>query len=442
MNFAEFVLRTRAEDLPPDVMEQARRQLLDLIAVAAAGRATALSSIIADHAAEQFGPGGKPASILFDGRRASPTGAALAGGMIIDSLDAHDGHKLTKGHAGCGLFPSVLAMAEAERLEDGREFLARIALGYEIGVRAGIALHATAPDYHTSGAWVAVSCAALGTRALGLDAKELRQAIGIAEYHGPRSQMMRVIDHPTMLKDGSGFGAMAGTSAAYLAQSGFTGAPAITVEGGNVEAVWSDLGQRWRIFEQYVKPHPVCRWAQPAVEAAMHLMEQYGGDGNAVDGIAVEPFHEAVRLTARAPGSTEEAQYSLPFPVAAAIVKGRLGPAEVTGEALRDPTILAMAQRVDLIENAECNAAFPARRFARVTLKLKDGRRLNSGMTEARGDPEAPFDDDFMRRKYHDYAEPVLGSQRAGAIEEAVDGLVSGRTKVSRLVELLAPPTG
>jgi 2-methylcitrate dehydratase PrpD len=442
MNFAEFVLRTRAEDLPPDVMEQARRQLLDLIAVAAAGRATALSSIIADHAAEQFGPGGKPASILFDGRRASPTGAALAGGMIIDSLDAHDGHKLTKGHAGCGLFPSVLAMAEAERLEDGREFLARIALGYEIGVRAGMALHATAPDYHTSGAWVAVSCAALGSRALGLDAKGLRHAIGIAEYHGPRSQMMRVIDHPTMLKDGSGFGAMAGTSAAYLAQSGFTGAPAITVEGGNVEAVWSDLGQRWRIFEQYVKPHPICRWAQPAVEAAMQLMEQYGVDGNAVDSIAVETFHEAVRLAARAPGSTEEAQYSLPFPVAAAIVKGRLGPAEVTGEALRDPTILAMAQRVDLIENAECNAAFPARRFARVTLKLKDGRRLNSGMTEARGDPEAPFDDDFMRRKYHDYAEPVLGSQRAGAIEEAVDGLFSGRTKVSRLVELLAPPTG
>jgi 2-methylcitrate dehydratase PrpD len=442
MNFADFVLGMPAVDIPADVMEQARRQLLDLIAVAAAGRATALSSIIADHAAEQFGPGGKAASILFDGRGASPTGAALAGGMIIDSLDAHDGHKLTKGHAGCGLFPSVLAIAEAEGLEDGREFLARIALGYEIGVRAGIALHATAPDYHTSGAWVAVSCAALGARALGLDAEGLRHAIGIAEYHGPRSQMMRVIDHPTMLKDGSGFGAMAGISAAYLARAGFTGAPAITVEGANVAAIWSDLGSRWRIFEQYVKPHPVCRWAQPAVEAAMRLIAQYGVNGNAVDGIAVETFHEAVRLAARRPHSTEEAQYSLPYPVAAVVVKGRLGPAEVTGEALRDPAILAMADRVELVEEYACNAAFPARRFASVTLKLKDGRWLNSGMTEARGDPEAPFDDEFMRQKYRDYAVPALGSERAGAIEEAVDGLPSGKTTVSRLVELLAPPAG
>jgi 2-methylcitrate dehydratase PrpD len=442
MNFADFVLGVTADDLPPEVIEQARRQLLDLIGVAAAGRGTTLSSIIVDHAAEQFGPGGKAASILFDGRMASPTGAALAGGMIIDSLDAHDGHKLTKGHAGCGLFPSVLAIAEAEGLEDGREFMARIALGYEIGVRAGMALHATAPDYHTSGAWVAVSCAALGARALGLDAERLRHAVGIAEYHGPRSQMMRVIDHPTMLKDGSGFGAMAGTSAAHLARAGFTGAPAITVEGADVAATWLDLGSRWRIFEQYVKPHPVCRWAQPAVEASMRLMAQYRVDATEVAGIAVETFHEAVRLAARRPQSTEEAQYSLPFPVAAAIARGRLGPAEVTGEALRDPVILAMADRVELIENHECNTAFPAHRFASVTLKLKDGRWLNSGMTEARGDPEAPFDDDFMRGKYRDYAGPTLGETRAKAIEEAVDGLASGRTTVSRLVELLAPPPG
>jgi 2-methylcitrate dehydratase PrpD len=442
MNFADFVLWMRAEEMPPEVMDQARRQLLDLIAVAAAGRATALSSIIADHAADQFGPGGKTASILFDGRRASPTGAALAGGMIIDSLDAHDGHKLTKGHAGCGLFASVLAMAEAEGLEDGREFLVRIALGYEVGVRAGMALHATAPDYHTSGAWVAVSCAALGARALGLDAEGLRHAIGIAEYHGPRSQMMRVIDHPTMLKDGSGFGAMAGTSAAYLARAGFTGAPAITVEGADVAANWSDLGKRWRIFEQYVKPHPVCRWAQPAVEASMRLLAQYRVEAAEVAGIAVETFHEAVRLAARRPQSTEEAQYPLPYPVAAAIVKGRLGPAEVTDDALSDPAILAMADRVELIEESQCNAAFPARRFASVTLKLKDGRQLNSGMTEARGDPEAPFDDEFMRHKYRDYAGPALGEARTRAIEDAVDGLASGKTKVSRLVELLAPPIG
>jgi len=61
--------------------------------------------------------------------------------------------------------------------------------------------------------------------------------------------MMRCIDHPTMVKDGSGWGAFAGVSAAYLAADGFTGAPAITIEAGGAAEPWSDLGRRWRILE-------------------------------------------------------------------------------------------------------------------------------------------------------------------------------------------------
>ena len=92
---------------------------------------------------------------------------------------------------------------------------------------------------------------------LGLDPAVTAEAVGIAEYHGPRSQMMRVIDHPTMLKDGSGWGAMAGVSAAYLARDGFTGAPAITMTAPEVHDRWADLGSTWWILDQYFKPHPV-----------------------------------------------------------------------------------------------------------------------------------------------------------------------------------------
>ncbi|WIW57009.1 MmgE/PrpD family protein (plasmid) [Mesorhizobium mediterraneum] len=149
-----------------------------------------------------FGPGQKPARLLFDGRKASPAGAALAGGMTIDALDAHDGHRLTKGHVGCGVLPALMAMSEAEGELDDRAFLAGLVIGYEIGTRAGIALHRTASDYHTSGAWVALAAAALGARVLCLDNVRTREALGIAEYHGPRSQMMRCIDAPN---DGKGW---------------------------------------------------------------------------------------------------------------------------------------------------------------------------------------------------------------------------------------------
>src|SRR5699024_11605794 len=109
--------------------------------------------------------------------------------------------------------------------------------------------------------------AAVAGRHLGLDAARLAHAFGTAEFHGPRSQMMRCIDHPTMVKDGSAWGALAGMSAAFLARDGFTGAPAATVSDPDVADIWADLGRRWYLLEQYFKPCPVCRWAQPAVEA-------------------------------------------------------------------------------------------------------------------------------------------------------------------------------
>ena len=144
------------------------------------------------------------------------------------------------------ILPALLALMDAEGWRDGRELLTSLVLGYEIATRAGVALHATVSDYHTSGAWNALACAAIGARLLGLDRNATRHALGAAEYHGPRSQMMRCIDHPTMVKDGSGWGAFAGVSAAYLAADGFTGAPALLIEGQAERAHWADLGARWR----------------------------------------------------------------------------------------------------------------------------------------------------------------------------------------------------
>ena len=435
-NFNQFLLGTKAGDFPDQAIATAKDLVLDLICVAAAGSQTPLATAITNHAVNHFGAGQTGVPILFDGRMASPVGAALAGGMMIDGVDAHDGFKLCKGHVGCALLPSLLATAQATGLEDGAEFLHRVVLGYEIGSRAGVALHASVADYHTSGAWMAVTCAALGARALNLNVQTMREAIGIAEYHGPRSQMMRAIDHPTMVKDGSGWGAMAGTSAAYLAQDGFTGAPAITVEGDDVAHHWADLGERWLVNEQYIKPYPVCRWAQAPVEAARSLLEIHNLTSNDIEYVECDSFHEAIRLATSAPQTTEEAQYSLPFPVAAMIVKGRLGPEEINGASLKDPEILRLSTGMKLGEQAAYNEKFPANRIASVVFGLKDGTRLESGPFEARGDPEEPFSHTEMREKFHAYAAPVLGENRATEIEKAVDNL-DDNGRVSSLTSLL-----
>lgn len=437
--FVDFLHQTDADSLPDEVLAFGRRWLLDLLGVASGGVETRLSQIARDHAVEHFGPGHRSARVLFDGRATSPAGAALAGGMTIDALDGHDGHKLTKGHVGCGTFPALLALAEAEARTDDRDFLASLVIGYEIGTRAGIALHRTAPDYHTSGAWVAVAVAALGARLLGLDAARTREAIGIAEYHGPRSQMMRCIDHPTMVKDGSGWGAMAGISAAYLAADGFTGAPAITVESADVADLWADLGSTWRITEHYFKHYPVCRWAQPPLQAVLNLRAEHGLTSDQIERIEITTFHESCRLATRSPRTTEEAQYSTAYPTAVALVRGGVTPADLTEASFSDPEIRRIAEGMIVTESDSYNAAFPARRFAHVVLVLKDGRHLQSAPTEALGDPEAPADMAQVRAKFHANAAPVLGPGRASAIDVAVDRLGDG-SGLSALSELVLAP--
>lgn len=439
-----FIHDLRFADLPSHVVEQGQRCVLDLLGIAAVGAGTQLSRLACEHAARHFGPAvGAGARMLFDGRRVSPVGAALAGGMTIDSLDGHDGHALTKGHVGAAALPALLALADGDAALDGPGLLTAAVIGYELGIRAGMALHATADEYHCSGAWNALACAGIAARLLRLSAQATEHALGIAEYHGPRGPMMRCIDHPTMVKDGSGWGAMAGVSAALLAADGFTGAPALLVHGDrpDVAALWADLGVRWRIVEQYFKPHPVCRWAQPAVQAALDLRSRHGLTATQVDHAEVVTFLHAARLRTRRPATTEEAQYSLPFPVAAALARGAVGAAEVGPGGLADEQVLRLSDGMTVTESHEYTARFPAERWAEVTVALRDGRRIDSGPTTAVGDPGNPLTDAELTHKFHTLVEGPLGRQRSDAILLAVRQLTDPAADLQQLYEhIVGPP--
>jgi 2-methylcitrate dehydratase PrpD len=435
-----FIHRLAFEDLPADVVRQAKRCLLDLVGVAAGGRQTQLSDIACSFAARFLKADGHGARIMFDGRRASPMGAAFAGAATIDALDAHDGHPLTKGHAGAALLPALLAMFDTERREpndgDGCDFLACLVLGYEIAIRAGIALHASAPDYHTSGAWNALGCAAIAARVLRLSEKQTREALGIAEYNGPRSQMMRCIDHPTMVKDGSGWGAFAGVAAAYLAADGFTGAPALTMEQPAHAGLWGDLGRRWRILEQYFKPEPICRWAQPATEAARQLREQYNISPDAIKAIQIETFHAAVRLGTHMPTTTEEAQYAIGFPVAAMFARGHVSVAEIAGAGLEDETIRGLTDKIELTESDEYSRRFPSERIAIVSVELADGRILTSPPTAPRGGIERPLSQNDIETKFRTLAGD-LSINRQNDILGAIPSLDSDAQQLKRLISAI-----
>ena len=439
MGITTFIHELNWEDLPDQVRGQARRCLLDTLGVAVGGRRTDLSRIINDYAAAVYQ--GQDAQLWLDGRPVSPPGAALANGITIDALDIHDGERLVKGHASVAVVPSALATLGLGHggVVTGRELLTTLVVGWEVALRAGRALHGTACDYHTSGAWSALGCAAVTARRLGLGSEETRHALGIAEYHGPRSQMMRCIDYPTMLKDGSGWGAMAGVSAALLARGGFTGAPAITVEGRDVAEIWADLGGTWLTAQQDFKPYAVCYWAQPAIAGALAVQRAHHLSLETIERIEVATFREASCLAGYEPRTTEEAQYSLPFPVAAALAHGQLGPAELTGQALRDPLVLRLASRVKLINKPDYDRRFPQERIARVRMHTSAGEVFDSGEAVALWDGPGLPSDNELRQKYRWLAGDVLPPERTDALEHSAWNCAD-LPDAAALLSLLAPP--
>ncbi len=405
--------------LPDDVLRVLRRSFTDTMGVAAVASTTSMADIARRGAVALFGAGGAgSARILMNGRRVSPAGAAMAGAFTVDAVDAHDGTSPCKGHAGSAVFPALLAMAEvAETPMTGSEFATLLAVAYEVSYRAGLAQHATCADYHTSGAWTAVGVAVACARALGCSPEQIRHAAGIGEYHGPRSQMMRCIDHPTMVRDGVGWGAPSGLTAAYLAREGFTGAPALTCE--NAPEFWEDLGQRWRLVEDtHYKPYPCCRWAHPSIDAAAALMKEHALLPAQVASVEIKTFHNAVRLAGQTPASPDEFAYGIAFPVAAMIVRGQVGVPELSEATLHDPEILRISQATVLIDDPHFTAISVGKRWAQVAMTLTDGRIVTSEPRTPRGDTDLPLSDAEIAEKFHLFADPVLGRARADELQE------------------------
>ncbi|MGC3938644.1 MmgE/PrpD family protein [Roseobacter sp. EG26] len=428
-------------DVPPPARRMAALLLIDTLGVAAGATRLDPSRIARDFVVDFHGAGRSEhaAPLLFDGRLASVPGAAFAAATQIDNLDGHDGFNPVKGHIGCAVVPALIAFSAALPDLTATAALDTLAMSYEIGARAGLALHATVHDYHTSGAWNALAVAALGCRLRNASQKQLREALGIAEYHGPRSQMMREIAHPTMLHDGSGMGALTGSMATLLALRGFEGAPAITVEAPEVSDFWQDLGTRWTILENYIKPYPVCRWAHAPLDALDGLMRQHDLTHNDIESLRIGTFAESAALYPGMPETTGQAQYSLAFALATLMRYGHVGPEHIAGAGLTDPEVARLMPRISVRVEARHNATFPQYRMADVTLTTTDGRELKSGDTHARGGLDAPLTEAEIERKFHNFTAPTLGAERSARIWSMRDRLLEPDARFCELTALVTP---
>ena len=411
----EFISNLALNDVPASVVDRARLLLADLAAVCVGGRSAPAPRIAAEYAEAVYPQ--PEATLLYDGRRTGTVGAAFANGVLANALDFDDGHRLTKGHPGAMVIPGVLAVAQhADASPD--QVLAAVIVGYEISVRAGIALHARDPAYHASGAWGSIGVAAASSRLLGLGPEQTAAAIGLAEYHAPIAPIMRSCGEPAMTKDCCAIGASNGVASALLAARGFTAVGAEFMERDS-----EDLGSRWRLCELYVKPHPCCRWSQGAIAAALQARASVAGPAD-ISRVTIRTFEAASGLAQVIPVNTEEAQYNLAWPVACALVHRRFGVKEVLGP-FDDEQAAAMFERIEIRVEDELTAAFPARRLTAVDLELRDGSTISVGPLEAGGEPGDPRWAEVIMGKVAELvdarldlaAAPVAGIARADAAQ-------------------------
>jgi 2-methylcitrate dehydratase PrpD len=414
------------------VQHQSKRCLLDALGALLAGTRTPVADIMADLALSQFP--GEDAAFLGRDARASLVGAVLANGFAANALDIDDGYRRIKGHPGACVLPVALAAAEAAGCA-GSEFLTALVIGYEVGIRAGLIRHATYETYHSSGSWGAIAGAAAAGRILGLDEEALWHALGTAEYHAPIAPMMKGIETTTMGKDSTGWGCMVAISSVLMSQQGFTGIHPLFDDTPN--PAWIEgLGREYEILNLYFKPYAACRWAQPAVDGALQICRQESLSLQQIETIRVATFAEAAALTRDYPRNTEDAQYNLAFPIAAALLDGEVGPRQVLPPRLFDADIRNVMDRVEVVVEERFQVEFPAKALAEVIIETRDGRSFCSGVMSATWDPASTLPtDDELREKFRWLAEPVLGGERTEAIEATIWRFDEEKSP-DRLVEL------
>lgn len=417
---AEFVLDVTWESVPEGVRRRARMCLLDNLGAVLGGTLTPVSRIAADYASETWR--GDEATILLHHKRAQAAGAAFANACAGNGLDIDDDAIYTRGHPGAQLLPVALAASE-KKDATGKALLEAMVIGYEVAIRTGRCWHHHHEIYQGDGAWGAVANAAVAARLLGLNKDQVKHALGIAEYFSPNAPLMRDVDHPAMVKHGIGWGAMVGVTAAELAQRGFTGIPSILGFDAYRDWVW-DIGDHyWMTDWVFYKAWASCAWGHPACVAALKVVEENDISVDDIVHIRVKTFEEAIRLHQGYPGTTEEAQFSVVWPLACLLLDGELGPNQILEHRFSDPKVRALVDKIELVLDPAVDEMYDAmqdmdiRMYSAVEITLRDGREFDSGIVE-RGADE--WDERSLERKFRWLVGHVLEPQQVDRLVEVV----------------------
>ena len=435
----EFISELTIKKLPGEVVEAARHAILDAIGVGLAGCCQPVHAI-AKRFISQFPMEPLEASLWGSSAKTSAIWAALVNGLSASCLDADDGHRAALGHPGAVIIPAAMALAERSGAS-GRQLLEAVVVGYEIGIRVGAYLNRDQKNiYHGSGTWAAIGAAAAGARMLTLKPDQCLSALGIAEINTPLALIMNWISlrHVPQVKEGMGWGAMTGVAAALLAQIGLRGVFSLC-EQPDGQIITRGLGKEFEITKIYFKQHSACRWTHSAIDGIIQAVKDYGLNENMIHKIIISTHRKAACLDNARPAEAEQAQYSIPYTVAAAIIHGQVGPNQMQQAAIKDPSLRALAAKVALQCDDELERRFPEVSLARITVEAVDGRTIDiEPQPYTKGDPHDPFTAAALEDKFRTYAGFAIPKDRTDKIISTIKNM-EDLSRVDELTRLLCP---
>ena len=419
---ADFITRSRYEDLPSDVIRLAKRSLLDVLGNMIAGFSTRASTLARRFASSFTHP--QESTIFGNENRVPSAFATFANALMGSDLDADDGHRGAMGHPGAAVIASSLAVGEKYGLS-GKRFLEGIIAGYEVGIRIGII---TNREHETrfwgSGNWCSFGVTAAASRLMGLGREKCLNALGICEAHSPMASLDWMFSgNYSMVKEAIGWGTFTGVSSAILAEEGMTGIFSLADDN---ETIMNTLGREYEFKKIYFKKHAGCRYTHPAIDGVLRLKKERIFRHEEIEKINIGTFSFGLSLSSQNPKSIQEAQYSIPFTVGAALAYGQVGPAEMCEEKLRDERILAFARKVHLYLDSDIQKRFPSLTLARVEVTLTDGSRLAADPAPMQGDYQNPFTDEEMDERFQRYARTLID-------EEDISDIISLEKRVEEI---------
>ncbi len=402
---ARFAAEFQTADIPEEAIERTKLIVADCVAAIVGGNAEPeMQSLHASANAQVVGP----ALILGTDRLTCTSQAALINGTAGTFLEMDEGQTFSKGHPGMHTLPAALAFAEALDVR-GADFLAAVAIGYDVGARVGIgsALRLT---MHPHGTWGAINAATAVARLASYDADKMKTTINMGATLGLATSRRTMLEGGTIRNAFAGVSGQMGIMAGDLVEAGFSG----EVDGvahvyGNVVsdtfnpyAVVEDLGTRWEVTRNYFKMHSCCRFNHAALDALDMISKDVGGAlyAERIERIEVDTYSLAVELDDPEPRNTLAGKFSLPFSIATTIVNGSSGVASFTWDQIDRDDIRKLAAKVVVREDPEMSAQLPARRPAKLTITLNDGTQFRAAAETNRGDWSDPYQPDELREKY------------------------------------------